>query len=169
MCISQRANPRADLRLHGGTPQHSAWPSQLRSRVLPTLTPPSSSLACIQRACELVCSAVGPGPGGPGGDQLVGPRDKCSVPCRQTCGRSSVRCSAAHLVGPPWHGTCGRDCTPACTSSDCSASILPRAPLFHRARVDDSRYKDRQWLKESRRWPPRLVADAEALLDLKSK
>lgn len=35
-------------------------------------------------------------------------------------------------------------------------------------RVDDPRYKDRQWLRQERRWPPRLIESLEAFLDLKS-
>ncbi|KAJ9529249.1 hypothetical protein QJQ45_007942 [Haematococcus lacustris] len=35
-------------------------------------------------------------------------------------------------------------------------------------RVDDARYRDRDWLKSERRWPPSLVANLEAFLDLKS-
>jgi hypothetical protein len=34
-------------------------------------------------------------------------------------------------------------------------------------RVDDPRYRDRKWLEENRRWPPRIRADLEALLDIK--
>lgn len=35
-------------------------------------------------------------------------------------------------------------------------------------RVDDPRYRDRQWLRGSRRWPPSLVAALEAFLDIRS-
>ncbi|GAB4818025.1 hypothetical protein N2152v2_005071 [Parachlorella kessleri] len=34
-------------------------------------------------------------------------------------------------------------------------------------RVDDPRYRDREWLRVTRRWPPRLVGGMEALLDLR--
>lgn len=33
-------------------------------------------------------------------------------------------------------------------------------------RLEDRRYKDRTWVKETRRWPPRLVNDLEAFLDV---
>jgi hypothetical protein len=36
-------------------------------------------------------------------------------------------------------------------------------------RVDDARYKDRAWVREQRRWPPKLAKALEALLDLKSQ
>eukprot|EP00798_Chlamydomonas_sp_ICE-L_P020732 gene20732-27547_t len=35
-------------------------------------------------------------------------------------------------------------------------------------RVDDIRYKDRNWIRKERRWPPKLANSLEALLDLKS-
>ncbi len=35
-------------------------------------------------------------------------------------------------------------------------------------RVEDSRYKDRRWLRSERRWPPKMVAALEAFLDLRS-
>ncbi|GJP30577.1 hypothetical protein CLOM_g4104 [Closterium sp. NIES-68] len=35
------------------------------------------------------------------------------------------------------------------------------------SRVDDGRYRDREWVSEYRRWPPRLVAELAAFLDLK--
>jgi hypothetical protein len=35
-------------------------------------------------------------------------------------------------------------------------------------RVEDSRYKDRRWLRSERRWPPKMVVALEAFLDLKS-
>ncbi len=34
--------------------------------------------------------------------------------------------------------------------------------------MDDPRYKDRVWLRQTRRWPPRLVDALEALVDVKS-
>ncbi|CAD7700079.1 unnamed protein product [Ostreobium quekettii] len=36
-------------------------------------------------------------------------------------------------------------------------------------RVDDPRYRDVAWLKESRRWPPDLITGMEAFLELKSR
>ena len=36
------------------------------------------------------------------------------------------------------------------------------------SRVDDARYKDRVWLRNTRRWPPSLVDAIENLMDLKS-
>ena len=35
-------------------------------------------------------------------------------------------------------------------------------------RVEDPRYRDRAWLAATRRWPPRLVANLEAFLDVQS-
>ncbi|CAI7861288.1 unnamed protein product, partial [Closterium sp. NIES-54] len=35
------------------------------------------------------------------------------------------------------------------------------------SRVDDGRYRDREWVSEYRRWPPRLVTELAAFLDLK--
>ncbi|KAK9817700.1 hypothetical protein WJX72_000888 [[Myrmecia] bisecta] len=34
-------------------------------------------------------------------------------------------------------------------------------------RVGDPRYKDKQWLRTKRRWPPRILADLEAFLDIR--
>jgi hypothetical protein len=34
-------------------------------------------------------------------------------------------------------------------------------------RVNDPRYRDRAWLSNERRWPPRLVTALEALLDIR--
>eukprot|EP00245_Coleochaete_scutata_P005725 TRINITY_DN19516_c0_g1_i1.p1 TRINITY_DN19516_c0_g1~~TRINITY_DN19516_c0_g1_i1.p1 ORF type:complete len:387 (-),score=41.75 TRINITY_DN19516_c0_g1_i1:131-1264(-) len=34
-------------------------------------------------------------------------------------------------------------------------------------RLEDLRYRDRKWVKETRKWPPRLVSDLEAFLDLR--
>ena len=34
-------------------------------------------------------------------------------------------------------------------------------------RLDDPRYKDREWLKVNRRWPPKLRSAWEAFLDIK--
>lgn len=34
-------------------------------------------------------------------------------------------------------------------------------------RVNDPRYRDRSWLRGERRWPPRLAAALEALLDIR--
>ena len=34
-------------------------------------------------------------------------------------------------------------------------------------RVNDPRYRDRAWLRNERRWPPRAVAGLEALLDIR--
>ena len=34
--------------------------------------------------------------------------------------------------------------------------------------MDDPRYKDKQWLKEDRRWPPALVEALTAFLDVRS-
>ena len=36
------------------------------------------------------------------------------------------------------------------------------------SRVDDGRYKDRVWLRNTRRWPPSLVDAIEALMDVRS-
>ena len=36
-------------------------------------------------------------------------------------------------------------------------------------RVEDIRYKDRVWLTERRRWPPKVTEGLEGLLSLKSK
>jgi hypothetical protein len=35
-------------------------------------------------------------------------------------------------------------------------------------RMEDGRYRDRNWVRQTRRWPPRLVSELEAFLDLKS-
>ena len=35
-------------------------------------------------------------------------------------------------------------------------------------RVDDPRYADRQWLRQTRRWPARLCDALEAFLDVRS-
>lgn len=35
-------------------------------------------------------------------------------------------------------------------------------------RLEDGRYKDRSWVRNTRRWPPRLVNDLEAFLDVRS-
>lgn len=34
-------------------------------------------------------------------------------------------------------------------------------------RLNDPRYRDRQWLKVNRRWPPKLLSAWEAFLDIK--
>ena len=34
-------------------------------------------------------------------------------------------------------------------------------------RLDDGRYRDLAWVRRNRRWPPRLVADLQALLAIK--
>lgn len=36
------------------------------------------------------------------------------------------------------------------------------------SRVDDPRYKDNNWLKVERRWPPKLIKAIDAFLELKS-
>jgi len=46
----------------------------------------------------------------------------------------------------------------------CSPALIKRSVDC----VQDGRYRDRNWVRQTRRWPPRLVSELEAFLDLKS-
>ena len=52
----------------------------------------------------------------------------------------------------------------------CPFAVIPlliSLPVL-RLHVNDARYNDRQWLRSTRRWPPKLVEALEALLDVRS-
>jgi hypothetical protein len=46
----------------------------------------------------------------------------------------------------------------------CSPALIKKSVDW----VQDGRYRDRNWVRQTRRWPPRLVSELEAFLDLKS-